>query len=272
MPRKSLLDRYETYVAAAILGAQGNTRERGFRQYDVRFFIEIFTNWMAPFEGKSTLFVQNNQIARYLQAMVDEGLARKRDENGKPFYNLTKNGVFEMLRRLLQFRPEAPREQVFFVVYCVLAYEQRMHDLFRSQVTKFPQALRMELEEMTDPTEIINHQIERTKREIHLLDRRLEDIGKVRALVKTRLEKGEDYSSIVNEVDKIGFFGQTSQRLFAEVFQVSSDKQGIWEMDRGNKLRALTMWDSAYEVLELHLKRLQFLREKVPELRRRVKV
>ena len=119
MARHSLLDRYETFVSCAVLGAHVNGRARGFRQNDVRFMIEVFTNWVESAEENPSLPVQNTQISRYLDNLIDEGFARAVSEKSFPRYRLTRTGVIEMMSRIVHRPYFNQREHFYFVFYFI---------------------------------------------------------------------------------------------------------------------------------------------------------
>ena len=87
--RTKLFDRQEIFTAAATLAAHGVKFFRGFRQYDLRFMAEIFTNWMAPLSDQPVLHLQNNQVARYLRDLVEHGFARENKRGKRPIYTLS---------------------------------------------------------------------------------------------------------------------------------------------------------------------------------------
>jgi hypothetical protein len=75
--RESTQSAYEPYFIAAILAAQFQFQKKGFRQKDVRFLIELFTNWMESTLGEVTLPLQNVQISRYLTHLCKNDIAKK---------------------------------------------------------------------------------------------------------------------------------------------------------------------------------------------------
>ncbi|MCB0328309.1 MAG: hypothetical protein KDD70_01560 [Bdellovibrionales bacterium] len=260
MSRQSLFDRYEPFVAAAILGAHANTRSAGFRQYDVRYMLEIFTNWVSSAEGQSSLPIQNNQIARYLNALVEEDFATSLGDGRKLRYRLTRRGLLEVITRFVTKAHYNPREHFYFVLSFADMYAGRMIDFVKEEGARFPNSLRLELEALLDPASILNRQIEEVKHELYLLDKRIKDIQKIEALVNKRLGEGVSYENITAEVDRIGFFGFSTQLRFTEVFEMSTVKQGIWEMICGNLLREKLLWEPCRAILLSHLDQLEILK------------
>ena len=62
----SRFERNQLFVATAVVAAHANVSKGGFRQRDVKFWIELFSNWVESALPAEVLEVQNNQILRYI--------------------------------------------------------------------------------------------------------------------------------------------------------------------------------------------------------------
>src|SRR6187455_457662 len=105
----------EAIVTAAVIAAQAIGADGNFRQRDVRFFIELFSNWMQSTTLSWALEVHNAQVLRYLDVAVSAGWAR-RVGRAPPQYRLTPEGLLELLGRL-GARKDLTRLDEFFLVY-----------------------------------------------------------------------------------------------------------------------------------------------------------
>ena len=97
--RESIQTTNEPYFLAAVLAAQFQFQKAGFRQKDVRFLIELFSNWMEASLGDVTLPVQNVQIARYLEQLTASGVAKKLRGKNPPRYELSRPGMGKLIRK-----------------------------------------------------------------------------------------------------------------------------------------------------------------------------
>ena len=117
MRHDALFKRFEFLVAAAVIAAHANSRAQGFRQREVRFLIELFSNWVsASLEGE-VLELKNTQILRYLEGLSSEAFARRSVRQRFPVYRLTRLGLIELLSRLVNPPAAIPPAQFFFVFY-----------------------------------------------------------------------------------------------------------------------------------------------------------
>src|SRR4051812_38457160 len=113
MRKDSVLDQFRIYFDTAVLGAHFNFRGSGFRQKDVRFLVELFTNWMESTLGELTLSVHNAQISRYLQDLDRKKLVARTTRERVPRYQLTRQGLVRLLSELVERAPVLPLEQFF---------------------------------------------------------------------------------------------------------------------------------------------------------------
>jgi len=58
----ALFDENEPLVTAAVIAAEATGGHEVFRQRDVRFFIELFSNWLEPTTGEHALALHNTQV------------------------------------------------------------------------------------------------------------------------------------------------------------------------------------------------------------------
>jgi len=145
---QSLIDRFDIFFGAATFAAQANAYERGFRQRDVRFFIELFTDWVNPTFEWEGLPIQNTHISRYIESLVEEGYARKITRKSRPGYRLTRTGLIEMISRIVD-KPYFHSPDHFFFAYSFIEnYTPRLFALVKHEGTKFPYGLQLEIESL----------------------------------------------------------------------------------------------------------------------------
>src|SRR5260221_5181461 len=121
MPRSgAVLLENEPLVAAAVIAAQATLETSGFRQRDVRFFLDLFSNWLQSTTGSWTLSVHNTQIQRTLELQVSAcwatGIGRKPTR-----YPLTPERLIELLQRLGLITGPTRPNQIFPVVHIITA-------------------------------------------------------------------------------------------------------------------------------------------------------
>lgn len=261
MSRKALLDRYNEFVAGATLGAHANSLGQGFRQNDVRFILEIFTNWVASAEGQTSLPVQNTQIARYLDALAEEGFARKTAKQNKPFYKVTRAGLIELITRLVSGEHYNPREYFYFVYYMVTSYRSRIIELVRREGSRFPYSMQLELESLLSPETLLERQLAYTRRTLAGLEKRIRDSKSIETIIADLQKDGKDFKEIVNYIDRRHPFGLSGERRYSEVLQAGTERQRLWEMTVGNAKRMELIMKPSCNLLRAHLHELEELKK-----------
>src|SRR5689334_22100506 len=111
----TLFEEHEAVVTAAVIAAQATGQADGFRQRDIRFFIELFSNWLESTTGDRALNLHNTQVQRHVDVLTRAGWA-KRIGRAPPRWRLTSDGLAELLRRLVN-RRNLTRLDEFFLVF-----------------------------------------------------------------------------------------------------------------------------------------------------------
>ena len=147
--KKTHLDRHRAYFHAAAIAAHARFTKEGFRQKDLRFLIEVFSNWLEmSLEGPS-LAVENTQIARYLRGLVDGGWA-KQTGSSIPRYRLTRDGLVEQLSRLVDRRHWWPVEDFLFLYYFLSTYRQRIERLINDAGPLYTGPMKLAIQQLLD--------------------------------------------------------------------------------------------------------------------------
>jgi hypothetical protein len=259
MARQSVCDRYEMFIATAVIAAH-SVAKQGFRQIDVCWFIELFANWLEFVEEYPELRVQNTQVARYIDRLVKEGLARRLSRGKHPLFRLTRPGLIEVGKRVRN--PDYfMRREYFFFVYCMArAYNQLVTRLVQHEGERFSPAMRAELDELLNTDLLIDDQIAAATRELKKLDRRLDNLRSTQDLVLKLMEAGKTPLDILGEVDRLHPFGLDQHRRYSEVFSVATEKQALWELTVGNFSRVRFMWMPARNMLAHYIEELKALK------------
>src|SRR5882724_852260 len=121
----ALFDENEPLVTAAVIAAEATGGHDGFRQRDVRFFIELFSNWLESTTGDRALALHNTQVLRHLGVLTQAKWAR-RVGRSPPRWHLTAEGLAELLRRLVHRRDLTRLDEFFLVFHFVDAYGARL--------------------------------------------------------------------------------------------------------------------------------------------------
>ena len=250
MLQEALFQRYRVFVLAATIAAHASspTAAQSFRQRDVRFYIELFSNWMETALGAFALPVQNTQVKRFLQILVDEGYARRIERGKHPSYRLTRTGLIELTAQMVQSDVGAGRLQFFFLHYFIKNYRARIFDLVKRDGQQFPAALRIELEASLDAQALIARERKRVDVERKRLDARIDDARQVSEIMRARVGT-VPFHELVADVEHQFPYELNNQRPLRELMAGLSEELGVWELQVGAALRAKELWQPARRLL-----------------------
>jgi hypothetical protein len=260
----SRVTRFELFVATATLGAHANSSQAGFRQRDVKFLIDLFSNWVESSLHENTLSMQNTQILRFLSGLVEEGFARKLSRKTHPAYRLTRVGLIELVSRIVNRPYHTSREQFFFLVYFIKNYKPRIEEMVKAEGKQFPYPLKLELQGLLDARKLVERELEFSGRELKKLENRINDAVKTSELTKQMLREGAAIEEIVKRAEKLFPYELNSQKPLTELIAGIPSEMRQWELESGNLLRTEDIWRPSKVLLEEYIRELKKLKERFP--------
>lgn len=251
-PKKTYLDRHRSLFHAAAIAAHARFTKEGFRQKDLRFLIELFSNWLETSLEGSSLEVENTQIARYLHGLVEEGWA-KQSGTAIPRYRLTRDGLVEQLSRVVDRPHWWPIEDYWFVFYFLDSYRERLNTLITRAGPLYTGPMKLAIQQLLDARRLSQRQEELLSMEIAKLDLRITDSRKTMALVRDGKAKGKSSEAILGEIQQRVPYQLNNQKPMHELFKETPDENWLWEMEIGSHKRATRIWIPFREML-VHLR------------------
>ena len=258
MKYDSLFSRQELFVAAACVGAHANAPD-GFRQREIKFLIELFSNWTESTLHRGEVSIRATQILRYLDHLVREGYARRLLKQRVPFYRLTRTGLLELLSKLAMQTEQGRGSRVLFVFYFLKNYRTRLIDLVAREGALFPRALKVELEEILDIRAFLNREIARTERELKKIDDRIHDAHAISALTTKLLKCKTPLSEVVAQVEQAYPYELNSQMPLADLIDSIPESARAWELQHGTLHRAADLWEPERHILECYHQQIKSL-------------
>lgn len=255
----TLFKRYEIFVAAAAIAAHANWGARGFRQRDLRFLIELFTNWVEGSLAGGEIALNNTQVLRYLESLAAEGYAKVLSRQKQPRYRLTRLGLLELLTRLSN-RPRGGRpEHFFFLFYFLSCYAPRITELIKAEGKHFPSAMRIEIEALLDYGRLLEEEVRKTQLELRKLEERISDSTQSSRLATKLFAQGAAMEEVVAELEKKYPYELNSQKPLSELFADIPPDIGRWELELGNTRRVTHLWLPTKQLLRSYLDALRTL-------------
>ncbi|MDB5037905.1 MAG: exported protein of unknown function [Bacteriovoracaceae bacterium] len=261
MRKDSNLEHNNIFVIAACLGAQAIFSTEGFRQKDLKFLIEMFSNWVDITLKDRVLFVHNTQIMRYLHHLTAEGFAQKITRKGQPRFRLTRVGLITLLTQLIERPPQFPLEHFFFGFHMVETYRNQIEMLVKSEGQQFPSALKIELDALFDLQKMIDQQIAYVRIEHKKLKQRIADSEEVEKLVKKMRIDKKSIKEISSAIEKQYPYDLNSQKSLAQFYNEIPKPIADWILDSAITKRREQIWNPIAKILETHLEILERLRE-----------
>ncbi len=256
---EALLVRFEVFVSTAVVAAHASAKGEGFRQRDVKFFVELFSNWTERALPDRALMVQNTQVQRYLDLLVTEGYARKISRSKRPVYRLTRTGLLELVSRSLDPKIPWTREQFFFLHFYIKNYKPLLEALIKAEGKQFPYALRVELDTLFNAKELLIKELARAKQELAQLEMRIKDSLSTSKMVETLSKEGIGIEEIVKQVEQAYPYELNSQKPLTELIGGIPEGMRLWELKVGNLNRVRQIWQPMKAGLECYIKELEKL-------------
>jgi len=247
------------FVAAAVIAAHASVSKEGFRQRDVRFLIELFTNWVEMTLGGQVLEVNNTQVQRYLDQLVAEGFARRFMRGKQPCYRLARTGLIELLNRILPQSFCAYPQHFFFLYYFITNYRPRLEKLIEEEGKQFPIALKLEVQGLLDRDALVRHQLHFADLEMKKLNERINDAAKASELFSDLTKRGLSVVEATKEVEKLYPYELNSQKPLTELISSIPEDLARWEMQVGTVQRSKHVWQPTREMLQAYIKCLKQL-------------
>lgn len=238
--RDSLMLRYELFTAAATLAAHAIEPE-GFRQREVKFFAELFSNWMDVTINSSVFTIQNTQILRYLDRLVAEGLAVRKARSRPPKYSLRPAGIVDLLRRLT-LTDSWPHQGHFFFVYFFLSSYRSQLAALAEHPAKLAPTIVSELHQLIDPEALKRRYIKVSKRKLADLQERITSAQSSSQEVLDLLKQGSNPSDAIAYVEQHHPYQLNNQKPLSELMSSLSPERATWELTHGSLRRANLMW------------------------------
>jgi hypothetical protein len=259
MKKSAASERYEPFFAAASIAAHASTQGNGFRQKDILFLIELFTNWVEASARSLQLSLQATQISRYLDDLITEGYARKRSKKRHPLYTLTRTGLLELVDRIVAREYTGSQGHFFFFYYFIKNYQHLITHLIEQEGRLFPEALKLELEGLLDAKAFLKRELSASQKEYERLQLRIHDSDATAALTKKRLKEKVPFEEIIIEIQQHYPYELNSQKPLEELLADLPVELQRWEMETGTYFRSNEMWRPAYAQIECYIEELKKL-------------
>ncbi len=256
--KDSLIQRYEVFFLAATLAAHAGTLEIGFRQRDLRFYMDLFINWTYPHFDFEQSPLSNTQIMRFINQQQKSGHAILLKRTKQLSYRLTHRGIVFYLSQLQQRDYADQYSQSFFVCYFLKNYVHRFVEQLKLQGKSLRSRVQLEVDTLVNLDLFIERQVQALNREKLLLEKRIK-LSQAMSKRATQAKTSEDLQALVEGRG-------TGMHTFKDLARVGTwyaEDILRWELTAGATARSNDLWLPALERINSVVQQFQALREKV---------
>ena len=255
----STISKSEVFFVTGAIAAHASAQGEPVRQRDVKFMIELFSNWVVSTSRETALPLQNTQVSRFIDFLLSEGLARRVAKRGRPTYRLTRVGLIELLSRVVHRDYFDNRPHFFFLYYFVKNYRPRLEQLVESEGKLFPLALKVELEELLDTNALLLRELQSARAELERQKGRIKESILSANFLQAELNNGKPFKKIVKEIEKQYPYELNSQKPLSELIAGIPDDQQCWELGEGSLMRIKEIWEPMEFLLKAYVAQLEKL-------------
>ena len=235
------MQRLELLLSAALIALHAQGPNEPFRQRDVRFYAELFANWIESVGKFKALRIHNNQIAREMLRLTKTGTLKKRSHATQPAYVLTPKGLVSCLQNILFVDDDSEQQYVYFKIYFLSNYVLRLRSLLQSAGTAIPTGLKLEIDPLLDWRQVVEQALLRAETDRKRLEKRINDALELPDIVR-KLLKERSWAETVAEVEKRYPYELNSMKSLAELCANLPQELAQWELTEGSRKRATQMW------------------------------
>lgn len=173
------------YFYSSLLAAHSNSTADGFRQKEVRFYMEQFSSWVFVKINASPFPLHNTQIMRSLESMVRLGLAKKLERKNPPRYKLTRAGLLKALNKFVELPLSDSYSDFFFVYQFIVTYKAKLLDQMRKDPKNFSKSKILDVEFLLDEKKFRRTQLELVELEIRYMKEQIRESTNIQFLGET---------------------------------------------------------------------------------------
>jgi hypothetical protein len=255
MRKGSLSYIYRVYLASAICAAHINSTE-SFRQKDVRFYLELFMNWMEGPLG--FVEVQNTQIQRFLNNLVTEGILIS--TKGKiPSYQMKNRGFLSLIEMITSIEKGDSMELFLFQFHIVDIYDELLFRSASRNLLGLPKSVNIELRYLLSKSALIEKQKLRIQEELDKLNSRIEDSLKMEKLAVQLFKEKKSVDFVVKQIESAYPYQLHHQRKMSDLYKTITPELQMIELTKNTGKRATKLWQPLVSYYRSFLKMLDDL-------------
>lgn len=238
------------YFYASVLAAHSSCMLDGFRQREVRFYMDLFSNWVFVKINSEPFPLHNTQIMRSLENMVRLGLVKKLGRKNPPRYKLTRAGLINTVNDVVSLPLHDSYSEFFFVYQFIVNYKSRIIDLLKQDSRHFSKSNAIDIEYIMDEKKYLQKQIDLVNHEILHVKERVSESEKATALFLKMKFNGVDSAKIFKTIETKYPYELNSRKRLSQLLPEIPESLREWELTGANQNRVNLFWKPKLQHLE----------------------
>lgn len=238
-----------------LIGAWLNRNEKGFRQKDVRFYIELISDWMESSEKFKLYKIQNTQMMRFLDGLVQKDWLIKKSG---PIYFFKDKHFMSLMKELFNVEEKDSFELFLLQYHFASLYKNIIYELLYRRGVELSNGERIDLEMLLSTKHLKNKQAEKINKEILLLEKRISDVKKMTLFSEEKLKKMHPLD-VVKELEKTNPYQLQYYQSMTQTFKEILPEIITLELTIHSEKRISTIWEPLKKDLQNKLELLEKL-------------
>ena len=252
---------YPLFFPMGALAAHTAAGSAGFRQKEVRFFSELFSNWIQLGGIGAVHLLHNTQVSRFMEHLVSDSQARRTSKGAHGTYRLTRAGLFSLVTNIVTPSYLSERAQCSLVWYFLKSYAPQIREGMAAAGEEFSRAHKLEMETVLNADSFLKRQIQFLDYEIVRLKERVEGAHDMSKTVAKLRDNGASQQECIEAISKQYPYELNSQLSFRELLLKLPEAVITWELNQGAALKGVAIFGQLHRELTHHREHLSSLLE-----------
>jgi hypothetical protein len=252
------MDHLRVYLYAAVCACHINYKERGFRQKDVHFFFDLFSNWMDSHLGQKSQ-LQNTQIQRFMKQLV--ALQVLKQKTGRtPVYTCQDTGLLYLIEKVSRIEEEDDLELFFFQYHLLEIYFDLLFETLLQKKLELPHSLKIELKYLLDREVLWGKQYKRIQKKIDMLKIRTDEAQQMEKLALKLYDQGKSEEIVIKTIEHTLPYQLNHQMKMSALYEKLLPGLRKRELTSHTRKRVQSLWHPMLNFYLDYLNRLETLK------------